>query len=134
MHIMVHQFEVHCWLSRSRLCKQSAAGRRRTTCDILGNLFCSGTPLNRAVLQGKYLRNAGVQALSYGETASPIAGGDSIAGLVRELGQSKAKHNAAGLVSLQVEPSEEMCAHQHLYLTCLHMWCCRHTLRQYDTT
>ena len=62
------------------------------------------------VMQGKYLRNAGVQALSYGETSSPIAGGESTAELVRELKASPFEHTEGGLVSLQVLPSEEMCA------------------------
>ena len=61
-------------------------------------------------MQGKYLRNAGVQALSYGESGSPIAGGESTADLVRELKSSPFEHTEAGLVSIQVLPSEEMSA------------------------
>ena len=61
-------------------------------------------------MQGRYLRNAGVQALSYGEAGSPIAGGESTADLLRELKASPFEHTEAGLVSMQVLPSEEMSA------------------------
>lgn len=75
-------------------------------------------------MQGKYLRNAGVQALSYGETGSPIAGGESTAELQRELKASSFEHTEAGLVSLQVLPAEEMCAPNHsCNMACMHECC-----------
>lgn len=62
------------------------------------------------VVQGKYLRNAGVARLAYGTTESPIAGGESLAELLREKERSSAKHSRSGLVSLQVMPAVDMCA------------------------
>jgi hypothetical protein len=78
----------------------------------------SGT-LGSPYVQGKYLRNAGVQALSYGEAGSPIAGGESTAELLRELQASTRKHSEAGLVSIQVQSSEAMCAFTAWNLLCM---------------
>eukprot|EP00892_Ulva_mutabilis_P003796 jgi/Ulvmu1/1789/UM119_0007.1 len=60
------------------------------------------------IFEGKYLRNAGVARLAYGTTESPIAGGESLAELLREMDRSTAKHSKAGLVSLQLKPAVEI--------------------------
>ena len=71
---------------------------------------CSAVIHRRGRLQGKYIASPGVARLSYGEGASPIAGGDATAALVRELDASSLRHDAAGLVSLEVNPMVDMYA------------------------
>lgn len=61
-----------------------------------------------AIFPGTFIRNVGVQTLSYGEEESLIAGGESTAELERELAASNDRHNSAGIVSLQVRSTQEM--------------------------
>lgn len=83
--------------------------RQARNCRKLCAEHVRGT-MHAYAVQGKYIASPGVAALSYGEGESPIAGGDATAPLVRELEASPLRHDAAGLVSLEVNPMVDMCA------------------------
>lgn len=92
------------------------SGNNYTLAESLGVLHMwrhassKPTGLTAVLVQGLFVRNTGVSALSYGDGEPKLAGGESTAELERELLVSTLRHDGPGIVSLVVKPSQELCA------------------------